>query len=294
MGDSIIISAVLPVYNQRDRIDLTLRMFDKQTFPKEKFEVIVVDDGSTDITEDDLKKWSQFAYNLHIIRQKNSGRAAARNRGIENARGEYLIFCDGDRFPSQMYIEEYYNRIQADQDKSIVYIGCPMNYFGKITDVEDEQKVRRYSRPFAYYSKIKNMYADDGTTSCSVAWASFLVGNSCVSKEMLMTAGNFDETFDEWGFEHYELAIRLEKNSAKFVCIPDNYNFHIPHSQKKEFYKDAMLKSVEIISKKHEEHDYHSLLEFMYGNISLQQFEQMYAGKVCEELSSKDEIYFKM
>lgn len=86
-----LISVVVTTYNQAAYIEETLKSVLAQTY--KPFEVIVVDDGSTDDTE---ARIASFGEQVIYIRQKNQGVAGSRNTGISNARGEYLAFLDGD------------------------------------------------------------------------------------------------------------------------------------------------------------------------------------------------------
>lgn len=87
-----IFSIIIPAYNVAKHIEQTLLSVYKQTV--EDFEILVIDDGSTDGTDEILK--SQTDSRLRVIRQQNSGVSVARNRGIHKARGEFIAFLDGD------------------------------------------------------------------------------------------------------------------------------------------------------------------------------------------------------
>jgi len=86
------VSAVIPTYNRRALVHKAIDSVLAQTY--RDFELIVVDDGSTDGTENDLK--TRYGDLITYIRQENQGESAARNRGIAQARGEYIAFLDSD------------------------------------------------------------------------------------------------------------------------------------------------------------------------------------------------------
>lgn len=85
-------SVVIPLYNRRDRITTAVRSVLSQSFPD--FEVIVIDDGSTDNPEEVLHTFHDVR--LVVIRQDNQGGSAARNAGIDRAQGQYIAFLDSD------------------------------------------------------------------------------------------------------------------------------------------------------------------------------------------------------
>ena len=87
-------SIIIPVYNDWNSLsDCLLAFAAQENCPK--FEVIVVDDGSRELARDSIREWNS-RYPLSVIRQENAGIAAARNRGIPEARGEILVFTDAD------------------------------------------------------------------------------------------------------------------------------------------------------------------------------------------------------
>lgn len=88
------ISIVVPAYNCEKYIAACLESIMVQTF--RDYEVLVVDDGSTDHTEDILDEFAKTDRRIRLFRQENAGPSAARNTGIRNAAGEYIMFCDAD------------------------------------------------------------------------------------------------------------------------------------------------------------------------------------------------------
>lgn len=89
-----LVSVIIPTYNRKDSLLRTLDSLSQQTYPAERFEVIVVDDGG----EDDLAAVGQIhsPFNLCCLRQSNQGATVARNLGAAHSQGQYLIFIDDD------------------------------------------------------------------------------------------------------------------------------------------------------------------------------------------------------
>ena len=90
-----LVSVVIPTFNRPDLLALTLESVFAQSF--ENFEVVVIDDGSTDDTPQKLRELqARHGARLGVIRQKNGGIGAARNRGLDEARGRYIALLDHD------------------------------------------------------------------------------------------------------------------------------------------------------------------------------------------------------
>ena len=104
-----LISIIIPIFNVEKYLDRSISSLIEQTY--RNFEVILVNDGSTDnskcICEKDVSKDSRFK----LINQKNCGVAAARNTGLEYASGEYIGFIDPDDFAEKDYISFLYNNM---------------------------------------------------------------------------------------------------------------------------------------------------------------------------------------
>lgn len=114
--DNPTISVVIPCYNCMRYIDQTLLSLEQQT--QKDFEVICINDGSTDGTLQRLEQWQQKgSLRLRIIDQPNGGVSRARNRGIEETTGEYLLFLDSDDIIHPEFVSVMLNAIiQSEAD----------------------------------------------------------------------------------------------------------------------------------------------------------------------------------
>lgn len=98
------ISIIIPLYNKEKQIAQTLQSVFKQTY--QSFEIIIIDDGSTDNSVEEVKKIADTR--IRIIHQENAGVSAARNRGIEEAKNELIAFLDADDKWKSTYLETQY------------------------------------------------------------------------------------------------------------------------------------------------------------------------------------------
>ena len=99
-------SVIIATYNRKDLLIACLRCLDAQTHPWRDYEVIVVDDGSTDGSVEMVKDWPA-RYNLRCIVASHQGPGPARNLGVKAAAGDIVIFIDSDAFASPCFIAEH-------------------------------------------------------------------------------------------------------------------------------------------------------------------------------------------
>ncbi|PIT93947.1 hypothetical protein COU00_01555 [Candidatus Falkowbacteria bacterium CG10_big_fil_rev_8_21_14_0_10_43_11] len=123
MSQNNLISIIIPVYNQAEEIRAALASILSQTY--KNYEVIIVNDGSTDntaVTLEELKhKFWQKKIRCKIIQQNNQGANAARNRGAQEARGEFIIFWDADIVAAPEMLEKMRNALQSNPEVSYAY-----------------------------------------------------------------------------------------------------------------------------------------------------------------------------
>ncbi len=115
------VSVIIPVYNTEKYLSQCLDTVLAQTL--REIEVICIDDGSTDASVDILKKYAKKDSRVKVLHQQNQYAGAARNRGMEIARGEYLIFLDSDDFFDSTLLEKTYHQAKTVGGADIVLFG---------------------------------------------------------------------------------------------------------------------------------------------------------------------------
>lgn len=204
-------SLVTPAYNCLSMLKYTLASLEKQDAGFENFEVIVIDDGSTDGTSDFLNNY-KGKINLHpVINVKNLGRAKSRNRGIYASKNELIIFLDADIEVKsdfiRTHIREHEQELCACVGKVLFHPEITPNRFMQYLD-------KRGSAKMQAGGKIPGKY--------------FRTTNASVPKNLLIKIGCFDENFIYYGGEDTELGMRIA-DEIPIYYLPDavGYNRHV-------------------------------------------------------------------
>ena len=112
------ISIIMPIFNSENFIEECLSSLINQIF--KNFELICVNDGSTDNTLKILKKFEEKDERIHIITQENLGAGNARNVGMKASKGEYIIFLDSDDIFNETMLEELYAKIKGNNLEIVI------------------------------------------------------------------------------------------------------------------------------------------------------------------------------
>ncbi len=113
-------SIIIPTFNRAELIRETIDSISQQTY--ENWECIVVDDGSTDNTRAIIEEFSKVEPRIKYVHQENAERSAARNNGIEHAKGEWICFLDSDDHFLPGNLAEFYNFIQTKHEEKCMVI----------------------------------------------------------------------------------------------------------------------------------------------------------------------------
>lgn len=203
---SDLISVVLPVYNGEKYIAEAIDSILKQTYTN--FELIIIDDGSTDNSLELIEKYKKQDSRIIIISRENRGLIATLNQGIEKAKGKYIARMDQDDISLPSRFEEQVNIMI--NDIKVVVCGSWINIFG----------VNKKDKIVKYYEKDKQIKANL-LLSCCFAHPSVMI------RKNLMIDNNIWYNNDFENAEDYHLWTQLAK-VGEFYNIPKvllNYRF---------------------------------------------------------------------
>jgi lipopolysaccharide/colanic/teichoic acid biosynthesis glycosyltransferase/glycosyltransferase involved in cell wall biosynthesis len=221
-----LISVIIPAKDAAKTIGACLSALQKQDGLElsKDYEVIVVDDGSSDETAELAKKW-----NVTVISQPNAGPAAARNTGAKAACGDYLVFTDADCVPAQDWLVEI--------TRPFVDHSTPMDECDKVEAqvvgvkgaylTHEKGWIPRFVQAeYAYkYERMKKLPTIDFIDTYSAAYR----------KSIFQENGGFDERFPVPSVEDQEFSFRLAGKGYKMVFQPTAVVFHAHDRNLKEY-----------------------------------------------------------
>lgn len=134
------ITVIIPVYNAEKYLKRTIKSVINQNY--EEWEIIAVNDGSTDNSLNILQEFSELDSRIHIISKENSGAGAARNEGLKYAKGEYVVFLDSDD-----YISKEYFSLLSKKNEDVVFVDVMRkNEDSSKYSIEKMSKYRNYCK----------------------------------------------------------------------------------------------------------------------------------------------------
>lgn len=206
-----LISIIVPVYNVEKYIDRCIQSILKQTY--NNWELIIVNDGSKDNSAHICDSYAIMDTRITVIHQVNKGVGCARNTGIDNANGKYIVFVDSDDTIDMMYLEKLYDYIY---ESSYDFVSICANFID-----ENDDLIRRnnYKEDIVVVEKndIFEVYMHTNYIE-DVFW-------NKIFKKILFDELRFKESII---FEDSELIIRLLKKVNKVLFVKDFlYNYRI-------------------------------------------------------------------
>lgn len=275
------VSVVVPTRDQASRLEATLHAFTRQDAPPGGWEIVVVNDGSSDTTADVLRAAARHLP-LRAVHTSGEGRAAARNTGVRTAEGEVVVFCDGDRAPVPGYVRAHAHA-HVDGGRRVVVGDVKELYLSgfeeRLAEIKelltvDGEALRRRSRTPMFVKKVCDVYDTSGRTVSPVRWLSFLSGNVSLRRDLYDRVGGFDESFSGWGLEHLELGYRLAAHGSAFLHCAAARNDHFAHGRPVGFYRASLESSAARFERKHPEVPARLLLALTLDGMSLTEFEK--------------------
>jgi glycosyltransferase involved in cell wall biosynthesis/GT2 family glycosyltransferase len=193
-------SIIIPTYNRSEVLLECLTALAEQNFPMADFEVIIIDDGSSDGTADAVKSFAA-PYKLSYLHQQNAGPGAARNHGISQAKGEFILIINDDAILEKDCLLVHSEVQKKIRGRKLAVLGT-FDYWKEGLQNPFTFLLQNSSLVFAYNimenAKIYN-------------YRFFWTCNISLPRQALLDVGGFDENFSEPMMEDTELGYRLQK-----------------------------------------------------------------------------------
>ncbi len=195
-------SIIIPTYNRPDRLADCLESLSRLDYPRDRFEVIVIDDGGEVPLEPVVSSFVD-RLNMTLLTQTHSGPAAARNTGVKGARGDFLAFIDDDCRPAADWLQNLSGRCLSSPDQAIggrTVNGLPHNLFSAASQAIIDVA-------YAYYNP-------------SPRQACFFASNNLTMPTALFHAvGGFNEAFTT--SEDRDICDRLRHHGFQMTYAPE-------------------------------------------------------------------------
>jgi len=204
----MLVSVVIPTYNRLPILKKCLDSLENQILIEEiyDYEIVIVDDGSTDGTVDWLEKNIENFPHLRIFEQSHGGPALGRNLGVNKSNGDVIIFIDSDLVVDKFFLSNHLISL----NRAWIKLGNRKCFtYGSVINTSNFNNPN--SEPFKFQD---------------LSWAYFATGNVAIDKKILEKSGLFDTSFRLYGWEDLELGERLRYMGVKLIKCPKAIGFH--------------------------------------------------------------------
>lgn len=209
------VSVIIPTYNRPQSLKACLAALEKQSLSA-NWEVVVIDDGSKSKLEETVVLFEK-SLKLKLIQQQNAGPASARNRGVSEARGEYIAFLDDDCEPKTEWLATLYQVANPH----VIIGGQTINKLHRNSYAEASQQL---------VSFLYEVWHD-------TPWFFFTSNNFLVHKEAFLKIGGFDEGFNNAAGEDREFCARWLNQGYKLSYLPEAIIGHAHRLSLKSFWR---------------------------------------------------------
>lgn len=205
------VSVVIPTYNRLDTLRYVVPSLLAQSVAADSFEILVCDSNSTDGTAEYLAAVRAEHANVRHLPGTYSGRAAARNAGVNAAAGEVVLFNDADIIADPDLMAQHLRHHRERQKIAVVGWEVQVKSIADYEYKRDRPAERGHLHP---------------PSRKTLRWLYFLTGNASVRREDLLAVGAFDESFTGYGHEDLELGYRLAQSGVEILYESAAVSYH--------------------------------------------------------------------
>ncbi len=233
----MLISVVIPTFNRAKILKECLLALFQQDFSEKDFEVIVVNDGGRDSTENTVKHLRTKHKNLHYFRQDNLGQGVARNTGVAHAKGQIVLFIGDDIIATSHLLTEHMRFHLRHQEENEGVLGFT-TWHPKLTVTPFMQWLTNGSSILGRFGG--HQFAYEKLKEKETADYNFFYTSNISLKRSLVDKFPFDPAFSGYGWEDIELGYRLHNRvGLKLYYNPKAVAYH-DHAMGEESLKNRM------------------------------------------------------
>ncbi|MGA9884760.1 MAG: glycosyltransferase [Candidatus Acidiferrales bacterium] len=212
-GCKIDLSVIIPTYNRRETLAACLEALSHQSFSFRRYEAIVIDDGSTDGTEEFCRGY-RARFDFRYFHQANAGAGAARRLGVEKARGKFLLLFNDDTIADRVLLAQHW---RAHRDS----LGAKMAVLGDFRYPESAR-----NRALTHFLSTEPFLFPQVTLAPGdhSKNAYFIASNLSLRRDAVLAAGSFDPLFRI--AEDTELGVRLRQMGYHVRYVPEARAIH--------------------------------------------------------------------
>ncbi len=225
------ISVIIATYNRKDELRELLQSLEDQTLPKEDFEIVVVDDGSSDGTQEWLQEYRrESSMQIHLVQQQNAGPATARNRGMREATADFFVFIDSDCIAPPAWLERIHHAVNAEK----------LDAFGGPDEAREDfpPLLKAISYSMTSFLSTGGLRGKTGVKLAKYYPRSFNMG---VKKKIYEEIGGFSNL--RFG-EDIEFSGRIINSGARVEFLEDAYVYHKRRTSLRQFFKQVFNSGV--------------------------------------------------
>jgi len=195
------VSVIIPVLNAQKTLEKCVLSVINQDYPKNRYEIICIDNGSNDASMSILKKYND---SVKILIEKEKSSYAARNKGVKSAKGEIILFTDSDCIADKNWIK---NIIIPFKDTNNILVSGNVKAYNPITTIQ------------SYYNNFCHNHKNFSK------WCLTTTSNCAIPKKLFFKIGGFNTTLKSGG--DLELSHRINKINTEFSFQKNAIVYHI-------------------------------------------------------------------
>lgn len=257
-----LLTVAIPAYNNGHLLRLALQSLTRQTMPADRFEVVVVDDGSDPPLEPVIAGFAAALDIVHVRQPDNRGRSVTRNRAIAEARSDVVMFLDADHCVHPEALQRHWDFHAARDLAPGVLLGRSLVVdwaaVAALTEGRDPEpaEIGDYGEDIRDYVFTAAHRRRDWVRA---PWVTAYSGNASVDRATLLAIGGFDEDLRTWGGEDFDLFYRVFHHHGGdpgvFVMGHDVVCYHLPHFRVWSTLIEQLAGNYQVIWRKHRRYD---------------------------------------